>query len=81
MLERRKLWPADSKRLLRIADELAALCNELPAGEIRERYLHEASATIDQAKKSGRADPPRAQASPFDVLHELRADGSQSSVP
>jgi hypothetical protein len=67
-LARRKLWPNDAARLVRIAEELAAMCKQLPAGEARQRYLHETSATLQAAINAGLESLPDLDASPFDVL-------------
>jgi hypothetical protein len=49
---RRELWPRDRARLARIAEDLAAICQELPAGEVRQQYQHEVAQTRAKAAKT-----------------------------
>ncbi|QDU27094.1 Serine/threonine-protein kinase PrkC [Anatilimnocola aggregata] len=69
-LARRDLWPDDTKRLLRIADELTSIGNEFPAGDLRQRYLREAKLTRSTAIRVGGEQRPVARTGPFDVLFQ-----------
>ena len=65
---RRELWPHDQRRLLRIAADLAAICDELPAGDDRQRYLTEAQQIRSAAQKAGRESAPAKAMGPLNVL-------------
>jgi tetratricopeptide (TPR) repeat protein/tRNA A-37 threonylcarbamoyl transferase component Bud32 len=52
VLQRRALWMNDAARLSRIADELAAICQQLEPGELRQKVAQEALATLREAKQS-----------------------------
>lgn len=67
---RRGLWPNDAKRLSRIAEELAAVCKEIPSGSVRQQYLNETTATLKAAVDAGLQQMPDLKQSPFDVLSE-----------
>jgi tetratricopeptide (TPR) repeat protein/tRNA A-37 threonylcarbamoyl transferase component Bud32 len=67
---RRGLWPHDAKRLVSIAEELAAVCQQLPSGSIRQKYVTETAATLQAAVDAGLQQPPDLRRKPFDVLAE-----------
>ena len=67
-LARRDLWTGDGDRLLRIAQELAETCRQLPAGHERQRFINETTATLEAAVKAGLKDRADGVANPFDVL-------------
>jgi tetratricopeptide (TPR) repeat protein len=69
-LKRRDLWPSDPARLVRIAEELATTCKQLPAGQTRQRYIAEAKTTLQAALDAGLEAPPNLSTGPFDVLSE-----------
>jgi tetratricopeptide (TPR) repeat protein len=68
VLARRKLWSADPARLLRIAEELAVTCQQIPEGRLRRKYIEETTATLRSAVDAGLANLPDLGASPFNVL-------------
>jgi serine/threonine protein kinase/tetratricopeptide (TPR) repeat protein len=68
VLKRRSLWPGDGQRLLRIAEELAATCQQMPSGDARDRFIDETSITLEAARKAGLTEMPDLSTSPFDVL-------------
>jgi len=70
-LKRRDLWPGDPSRLVRIAEELAAICKQLPVGQTRQRYIAEAKTTLQAALDAGLESPPNLAAGPFDVLSDI----------
>lgn len=70
IVARRELWPHDPARLQRIAQELAAVCQELPVGEVREQYLREAALTRSAALKVSRESGSARAKQPFEVLFE-----------
>lgn len=67
-LQRRDLWPHDATRLVNCARELAATCKELNAGDLRQKYLAETTATLQMAKHAGLDKLPNLNVHPFDVL-------------
>jgi tetratricopeptide (TPR) repeat protein len=50
VLKRRALWPNDPGRLLRIADELSAICKRIEPGEMRQKYTQEVLAMLRASK-------------------------------
>ena len=76
ILARRALWPADPERLLRVAQDLAAACKQMPPGVSRDRNLAEVRAALEAARHTGLKLMPDLTASPFDVL----ATGSSGTV-
>jgi eukaryotic-like serine/threonine-protein kinase len=68
ILTRRNLWPTDPERLLRVAQDLAAACKQMPPGSSRDHNLAEVRATLDGARHAGLTAMPDLTASPFDVL-------------
>jgi tetratricopeptide (TPR) repeat protein/tRNA A-37 threonylcarbamoyl transferase component Bud32 len=68
VLARRRLWPGDADRLVRIAEELATTCKQMQPGELRQRYIHETRSTIEAAMKAGLQRMPDLNAGPFAVL-------------
>jgi hypothetical protein len=68
ILARRNLWPNDPDRLLRVAQDLATACKQLPPGTSRDRNLGEVRATLEVARRAGLKAMPDLAASPFDVL-------------
>jgi tetratricopeptide (TPR) repeat protein/tRNA A-37 threonylcarbamoyl transferase component Bud32 len=76
ILARRALWPGDPERLLRVAQDLAAACKQMPPGVSRDRNLAEVRAALEAARHTGLKVMPDLTASPFDVL----ATGSSGAV-
>ena len=70
---RRELWPRDQAKLQRIAEDLAAICNELPAGELRQLYQREVAQTRAKATKSKRETVPAATPQQYSVSNESEA--------
>lgn len=68
VLERRKLWEGNSKRLLQVAEELAQTCKGVENAEARGPLVEEVAATLRQATAAGLTTLPDLKASPFDVL-------------
>jgi tetratricopeptide (TPR) repeat protein len=68
ILARRNLWPGDPERLLRVAQDLAAACKQMPPGTSRDRNLEEVRATLEDARHAGLKTMPDLTASPFDCL-------------
>ncbi|WP_254511522.1 serine/threonine-protein kinase [Anatilimnocola floriformis] len=69
-IARRELWPRDQARLQRLAEDLAAICNELPAGEVRQRYQTEVAQTRARASKSKRDASPAGGPRQYSVSSE-----------
>ena len=65
---RRKLWPGDATRLVRIAQELAAICKEMNPGTTRKQYVEETLITLRAAKEAGLQKATDLKMNPFDVL-------------
>ena len=72
-LARRELWPEHGTRLLRIAEELAAMCKQLEPGEIAPAVpRRDAGHAAGGAWAPGLETVPDLTASPFDVLTSLQ---------
>jgi eukaryotic-like serine/threonine-protein kinase len=67
-LARKSLWPGDPERLLRVAQDLAAACKQMPPGTPRDRHLAEVRATLEVACRAGLRSMPDLTASPWDGL-------------
>jgi eukaryotic-like serine/threonine-protein kinase len=73
VLDRRKLWSGDAARLLRVAEELAATCSQMPDGRVRQQYADETMITLKSAVDAGLEKLPDLTTSPFNVLSAGRA--------
>jgi tetratricopeptide (TPR) repeat protein len=67
-LARGQLWPRDPRRLLRVAEELAVACQQMPPGESRQRYVAAAAQTVRAARSAGLANVRGLRASPVAAL-------------
>lgn len=73
---RRELWLGDAAKLLKIADDLAEICREIPAGDIHQQYLQEARLTRHEAAKAGAKPRPSTRTRTVDVFYQ-----DEPSVP